>query len=231
MRWVFAADKLFSVIGNSNATTYVEIFPRIQRNEIWKGATANASDMVFGVPKGTEIKPQDRLKAEKMGYPSDEKRDYTRLGNSCWFTNLDHGRRHEPLSLMTMADNLRFSKHADVLALGYQTYVNIDAIEVGHVDAIPSDYPGLMGVPITFLDKYDPEQFEIVGSAEDMEQMRLLGAAPLGQAFVDAYKADGGTGSVSAGHRKVGLTKPRHYVPFKRILIRHRDPVAPSKGA
>ncbi|MBM6978776.1 MAG: hypothetical protein I3J03_03565 [Actinomyces succiniciruminis] len=224
MRWVFEADKLFSVIGNSNATTYVEIFPRIQSNQIWKGATANTSDMVFGVPKGTDVKLQDRLKAERMGYPSDDNRDYTRLGNSCWFTNLDHGRRHEPLSLMTMADNLRFSKHSDIRSLGYQTYVNIDAIEVGYVDAIPSDYPGLMGVPITFLDKYDPEQFEIVGSAEDMEQMRLLGAAPLGQAFVDAYKADGGTGSVSAGHRKVGLTKPRHYVPFKRILIRHRNP-------
>ncbi len=72
----------------------------------------------------------DRLKAEKLGYPSDDEHDYTRLGNSCWFTNIDHGRRHEPLQLMTMADNIKFSKHKEVRGVGYQPYDNFDAIEV-----------------------------------------------------------------------------------------------------
>ena len=87
-------------------------------------------------------------------------------GNSCWFTNIDHGRRHEPLQLMTMADNIKFSKHKEVRGVGYQRYDNFDAIEVPFIDAIPSDYDGMMGVPITFLDKYNPDQFEIVGSSE-----------------------------------------------------------------
>ncbi|MDE2400185.1 MAG: adenine-specific methyltransferase EcoRI family protein [Burkholderiales bacterium] len=169
--WLVAGGKTFSVIGNSNATTYKEIFPLIQQNALWKGATANNTDMVFGVPKGTEIKESDKQKAERLGYPSDGDYDYTRLGNSCWFTNIEHGRRHEPLQLMTMADNLKYSRHKEVCELGYQTYDNYDGIEVPFMDALPSDYAGVMGVPITFLDKYNPDQFEIVGIAK----------APLGE--------------------------------------------------
>ena len=101
--WLVEGGKTFSVIGNSNATTYVEIFPLIQQNRLWKGATANSTDMVFGVPKGAPVKEADRLKAERLGYPSTDKHDFTRLGNACWFTNIDHGRRHEPLQLMTIA--------------------------------------------------------------------------------------------------------------------------------
>lgn len=222
LAWVVEADKKFSMIGNSNAVTYVEAFPLIQDNKMWKGATANHTDMVFGVPKGTEVNEADRLKAERLGYPSDDERDYTRLGNSCWFTNIDHGRRHEALQLMTMADNVKFSRHKDVRGTGYRRYYNYDAIEVPHVDAIPADFQGVMGVPITFLDRYNPDQFEIVGSSEDMEQMGALGAKPLGPDFVRTYFEQGGTGSISAGHRKLGLTEPRYYVPFKRILIRHK---------
>ena len=83
--------------------------------------------------------------------------------NCCWFTNLEHGRRHQPLQLMTMADNIKFSKHKEIKGKAYQKYDNYDAIEVPYTDAIPSDYKGVMGVPISFLDKYCPEQFEIVG--------------------------------------------------------------------
>ncbi len=82
---------------------------------------------------------------------------------SIWFTNLEHGRRHSPLSLMTMEQNIRYSKHKDVREVGYRKYDNYDAIEVPYTDAIPADYDGIMGVPITFLDKYCPEQFEIIG--------------------------------------------------------------------
>ena len=154
------------MIGNNNAITYNEVFPHIMADKLWKGATANSTDMVFGVPKGAKVSVADRLKAAKLGYPSDDERDYTRLGNSCWFTNIDHGRRHEPLQLMTTADNIKFSRHKEVRGVGYKRYDNFDAIEVPFTDAIPSDHDGMMGVPITFLDKYDPDQFDIVGSSE-----------------------------------------------------------------
>ena len=88
----------------------------------------------------------------------------TRVQGVRWFTNLDHGRLHQPLPLMTMADNLKFSKHKEIKGKQfYDQYDNYDAIEVPYVDAIPSDYDGVMGVPISILDKYSPDQFEIVG--------------------------------------------------------------------
>lgn len=158
LAWILEGHKKFLIIGNQNAITYKEVFPYIKANELWLGATGFSTDMVFAVPKGTEVDPKDRAKAAKLGYEG----DYTRLGNSCWFTNLDHGRRHQPLQLMTVADNLKFSRHKDVKENGYPKYDNYDAIEVPYVDAIPSDYTGAMGVPITFLDKYCPDQFEIV---------------------------------------------------------------------
>ena len=166
LAWLMNGRVQFSVIGNVNATTYKEVFPLIEQNLVWKGATANSSDMVFEVPPGVEVAPSDRLKAEKLGYASNDRRTYTRLGNSCWFTNIEHGRRHEPLTLMTMADNIKYSRHKDVRGHEYQFYDNYDALDVGHVDAIPSDHSGTIGVPITFLDRYNPEQFEIVGIAK-----------------------------------------------------------------
>ena len=114
--------------------------------------------MVFEVPEGTDISIKDREKAAKMGYVG----NYTRLGNSCWFTNMDHGRRHQWLDLMTMADNLRYSRHKGLKDLGYQKFDHYDAINIPFTDSIPSDYEGEMGVPISFIHKYNPEQFEII---------------------------------------------------------------------
>ena len=159
--WIMEAYKKFLVIGNMNAITYKEIFPLIKENKMWIGATGFLNDMVFGVPEGTVVKETDRAKAARLGYVG----NYTRLGNSCWYTNLEHGRRHQPLSLMTMSDNLRYSKHKELRGkAGYDHYDNYDAIEVPYTDAIPSDYDGVMGVPISFLGKYCPEQFEIVNA-------------------------------------------------------------------
>ncbi|WIY83934.1 adenine-specific methyltransferase EcoRI family protein [Propionimicrobium sp. PCR01-08-3] len=228
--WLMEGDVRFSVVGNSNATTYVEIFPLIRENKVWKGATANATDMVFAVPKGTPLKEADRLKAQRLGYPSTDEHDFTRLGNSCWFTNIEHGRRHEPLTMLSMADNIKFSKHREIKGVGYERYYNFqEAIEVPFVDAIPSDHEGVMGVPITFLDKYNPDQFEILAHGDDMEALRLLGVDTLGQEFVNTYYAQGGTGGNSPGHRRLGLTKPTYHTAYKRILIRHRNP-EPKKG-
>ncbi|HPE78285.1 MAG TPA: adenine-specific methyltransferase EcoRI family protein [Draconibacterium sp.] len=160
LAWIIEADKQFVIIGNMNAITYKEVFPLIKENKAWLGATGNGNDMVFAVPAGAEVAESDRQKAARLGYVG----DYTRLGNSCWFTNLDHGRRHKPLPLMTMDDNLKYSKHKEIKGKkSYDKYDNYDAIEVPFTDAIPGDYDGVMGVPISFLDKYCPEQFQILG--------------------------------------------------------------------
>jgi len=218
LSWIVEADKRLAIIGSGNAVTYKEVFPLIKANRLWKGATGSTTDMVFGVPEGAEVAESDRLKAERLGY----KGNYTRLGNSCWYTNIEHGRRHEPLQLMTEADNIKFSKHKEVRGIGYAQYDNYDAIEVPFVDAIPSDYGGMMGVPVTFLDRYNPDQFEILFNADDMEQTREYGVEPLGEKRVADYYLAGGTGGNSKGHRKLFLYGARPWVPFKRIVIRRR---------
>jgi hypothetical protein len=86
--------------------------------------------------------------------------------NALWLTNIDHGRRHSPLELMTFDENLKFSRDKKVRLNGYPKYDNYDAIEIPSTAAIPDDYKGVMGVPITFLDKYNPDQFEILGITE-----------------------------------------------------------------
>lgn len=169
LSWTVEANKSFLFIGNQNAITYKELFKLAKENRLWLGATGFATDMVFAVPKGSDIDPKDRAKAAKMGYVG----DYTRLGNSCWFTNLDHGRRHEPLQLMSIKDNIKYSKHKEIKGIGYKRYDNFDAIEVPFVDSIPNDYEGVMGVPITFLDKYCPDQFEIIDTTERWSAARI----------------------------------------------------------
>ena len=162
LSWLVEAEKQFVIIGNMNAITYKEVFPLIKQNQMWLGATGNGSDMVFAVPEDAEVAEADRQKAARLGYVG----DYTRLGNSCWFSNLDHGRRHQKLQLMSMADNLKFNKKLKGQE-AYEKYDNYNAIEVPFTDAIPIDYDGVMGVPISFLDKYSPEQFDIVGASDN----------------------------------------------------------------
>ena len=174
LAWIVEGKKQFAVIGNMNAITYKEVFPLIKDNKVWLGATGNGNDMVFGVPDGAKVDEKDKAKAARLGYVG----NYTRLGNSCWFTSIEHGRRHEPLSLMSMADNLRFSKHKELKGkAAYDRYDNYDAIEVPFTDAIPSDYDGVMGVPISFLIKYCPEQFEILGQTQG-DSGKELGLRP-----------------------------------------------------
>ena len=201
--WLVNAKKDFAMIGNMNAITYKEVFPYIQSNKVWLGATGNGSDMVFRVPEGFEVAPKDKEKAEKLGYVG----DFTRLGNSCWFTSLEHGRRHEPLALMSMADNLKFNK--TIQAVGYTEYDNYEAIEVPRTDAIPSDYQGVMGVPISFLHKYNPEQFEILGS-------RRWSKSP------DLARLYRGTKTLETD--KATLIKGKE--TYDRIFIRHRKPTS-----
>ena len=151
--WIVEADKKFVIIGNMNALTYREVFPLIKDNKIWLGNGFHNGNAYFR-PVGER---------EYASGVKDDSTGLVKFRNCCWFTNLDHGRRHQPLSLMTMEENIMYSKHKDIRGKGYAHYDNYDAIEVPYTDAIPSDYDGAMGVPITFLDKYCPDQFEILG--------------------------------------------------------------------
>ena len=153
LAWIVEADKKFVIIGNMNALTYREVFPLIKNNKIWLGNGFHNGNAYFR-PVGER---------EYASGVKDDSTGLVKFRNCCWFTNLDHGRRHQPLSLMTMEENIMYSKHKDIRGKGYVHYDNYDAIEVPYTDAIPSDYDGAMGVPITFLDKYCPDQFKILG--------------------------------------------------------------------
>ena len=151
-------NKQFVIIGSMNAITYKDVFPNIKENKMWLGATNFNIGMYFQVPDGFVYADSYKFEREQNGVK------VNRVPGVCWFTNLDHGRRHQPLPLMTMEENLKFSKHKNIKGKKkYDEYDNYDAIEVPFTNAIPSDYDGVMGVPITFLDKYSPEQFEIIG--------------------------------------------------------------------
>jgi hypothetical protein len=150
-------DKQFLIIGNLNAITYKEVFPLLKENKIWLGNGFNAGNAYFATPTA------DRY-GEGVYNPET---GLVKFRNVCWFTNLDHGRRHQRFVPMSMERNLRFNDHGGKVT--YQKYDNYDAIEVPYTDAIPSDYEGIMGVPISFFDKYNPDQFELLGSADDKD--------------------------------------------------------------
>lgn len=217
--WIIQANKKFAIIGNMNAITYKEVFPLISANTLWLGATGNGNDMVFAVPKGTEVTESDRKKAERLGYIG----DYTRLGNSCWFTNLEHGRRHQPLQLMTMDDNVKFNSRLDGKN-AYQPYDNYDAIEIPFTNAIPIDYDGVMGVPISFLDKYCPEQFEILGMCENEDLYNLKTKVYTSQEKSNAYFAKfGRKGNYDLNASAVLNVDGQLEKVYQRILIKHRQ--------
>lgn len=171
LKWILEAEKQFVILGNMNAITYKEVFPHLKDNEIWLGYKSLNQDMYFDVP---DERKEWLLANKKEGsaYKIIDGVVMGRLASACWFTNLDHGKRHKPLMLDTMAHDLKFNKKLKKKLINsygqeegnlyYPKYDNYDAIEVPFTECIPSDYDGVMGVPISFLDKYCPEQFEIV---------------------------------------------------------------------
>lgn len=191
--WIFEAGKQFVIVGNYNALTYKEVFPRVMADQMWMGNGFAGGNAYFGVPKG------DGGKYVPGVY--DEQTSLVHFRNACWFTNMEHGRRHTPLSLMTAEGNIRYSRHKDIRGAPYARYDNYDAIEVPYVDAIPSDYDGVMGVPVTFLDKYCPEQFEILGCTESE-----------GKGFSNGLWTDTACAQPLVG----GVRR------YKRLFIRHR---------
>ena len=188
---LFEYSKKFVIIGNMNAITYKEIFPLIKKDMMWLGNGFHAGNAYFATPNLREF----------ASGVYDQKTGLVKFRNVCWFTNLDHGRRHQPLSLMTMTDNLKFNKKMSG-KIEYDHYDNYAAVEVPFTNAIPSDYDGVMGVPISFLDKYSPEQFEILGATESE-----------GRGFSNGlWRVDSKVSQPVINGQRV----------YKRIFIRHR---------
>jgi hypothetical protein len=162
--WIIEANKKFVLISNINAITYKEVFPLIRENKLWLGNGFHAGNAYFSTPFAKEY-------GEGI---YDSETGLVKFRNVAWFTNIDHGRRHQPLPLMTMSENLKFSKHKEIKGKeSYDEYDNYNAIDVPFTDAIPSDYDGVMGVPISFLSKHSPEQFEIIGSDYEVREGKL----------------------------------------------------------
>ncbi len=186
LAWIVENDKQFLIIGNMNAITYKEIFPLIMGNKMWLGNGFRAGNAYFS-------SPVTRSYANGVFNPDS---GLVKFRNCCWFTNLDHGRRHQPIPLMTMADNLKFSRHKGIKNKAtYDRYDNYDAIEVPFTDSIPADYNGIMGVPVSFLEKYCPEQFEIEGMCENIDlytlKTKVYSATECRQAYFNKFGKKG----------------------------------------
>jgi len=210
-------DKKFLIIGNMNALKYANIFPLIKDNKIWLGNNyrVNGGAMFFEIPEAIVNLDQVReIKTNESG----KKIYITRVQGIRWFTNLDHGRRHQAVPFMTESDVIKF-----VTKKPFYKYDNYDAIEVSLVKNIPSDYKGYMGVPISFLDKYSPIQFEIVGLGQG-SLYRELTPKGLSKEFVENYYKNGGTGSISENHPILGYydENDKATIPYMRIIIKHK---------
>ncbi len=187
-------DKKFLIIGNINVVTYKEVFPLIRDNKMWLGPSITSGDRKFNVPEDYP------LNAAGCGIDSDGKR-YIRVKGVRWFTNLDHNKRHEELDLVC-----RYTSEE------YPQYDNYNAINIGKTVDIPYDYDGYMGVPITFLDKYNPDQFEIIWQACG----NTRASAPsdiLKELQYKAHPEDRGGCGVIKGKRQ-----------YARVIIRNKNP-------
>ena len=197
--------KKFLIIGSQKSIGCKEIFPLFQENKILWGYGFKGAASHFFSPY------------EDTATAGDHKKDMIRVSGVTWFTNLEIPKRSEEMDLVC-----RYSPDE------YPRYENYNAIEVGKTTDIPFDYPGIMGVPITFLDKYCPDQFDIVGSNSSTDLCKMLGVQPLGQDWINRYRAAGGTGHNTANMVRIVYNdksgKPK--VAFQRIFIRNKHPQA-----
>lgn len=214
--WIMEAGKKFAIIGNINAITYKEIFPLIKENKIW-------TDNPFVRGAGYFTAPYEIDTSLSYFNSHDYREGLIRVPGVRWYTNIELGRRHQPQQLMTMADNIRYSKHKEVKGIGYHKYDNYDAIDVPFTDAIPSDYDGKMGVPISWLDKFCPKQFDIIGNGDDVEWLRQVGAGIIGQKNIDLLRKQGNKAHVTANMTSLCMTVDGEVsLPYKRIIIRKK---------
>ncbi len=218
IKQLVAYDKKFLIIGTLNAITYKEVFPLLKENKVWLGNNYNVNGgaMFYEIPEA--IANLDQVREIKT--KEDGKKVYiTRVQGVRWFTNLDHGRLHEKLPLMTEADVVKFSTKKP-----FDKYDNYDAIEVSLVKNIPSDYRGVIGVPISIMDKYSPEQFIILGTSDNgLVDDKFKKTPGLTKEFVDDYYKAGGTGAYKGGNPTAGYYENNiAKMVYKRIFIKHK---------
>ncbi len=209
--WLFEDEKQFLVIANKNSITYKEIFPLIMKNKMWSGRTSWGGGMWFETKDANDV--DKVINGVNMKNVS-----------STWFTNIEHGRRHQPMSLMTMEDNIKFSKHKEVNGKQYAKYLTFDAIDIPYSDAIPKDYKGIMGVPKSFLEFYCAEQFELLGYEREDENI-VVGIERMPEEFLNVYRQQGGKGHYTKGMKMLCYydSEGSAKIPFSRILIRYTD--------
>ena len=200
-------NKKFIVIGSQNAITYKEIFPLFKENTLWLGYGFKGGNAYFSIPN------QETSRFANGVY--DAETGLVKFRNCAWFTNLDIDKRHEEMIL-----------YKPYIANEYPKYDNYNAIEVSKTAEIPVDYYGAMGVPITFMDKYNPEQFEIIGCADYTGKYGSdeIGVSRIGEEWIEKYRKQGGK-----GHYTANMTSLVYYDDngkacntFKRILIRRK---------
>ena len=228
MDWIFEGNKKCVIMGNMNAIICKNIFPLIQENKLWLGSGKDNGNKEFRVPDSYELYAND-FRISEGGTK------YIGVKGVKWFTNLEHGRRHQPMQLMTMADNKKFNKKVIKTPEIYQKYDNYDAIEISYTEAIPSDYEGIMGVPISFLDKYCPEQFEILGISQ-RGCHDLVPDTRKYNDYIEVRQNGEKTGSsgvktnenanlaINDGKKNYFINKDGHIVQslYSRIFIRHK---------
>ena len=199
-------EKKFLIIGNINTVACKEIFPLIMNNQIWLGASIHSGDRKFWVPDDYEL--------NAAGCGIDESgRKYIRVKGVRWYTNLDYKERHEDLIL-----------YKSYSPEEYPTYENYDAIDVAKTSEIPMDYYDKMGVPVTFLDKYNPDQFEIIGNAGDGDWLKSIGVQPMGADAVQNLRAQGNRSHVSPNMMSLYLrVDGKVSRPYSRIIIRRKQ--------
>jgi len=185
-------DKKFLILGNQNAISYKELFPLIMNNKMWLGY--NSGTMSFEIPEHTP---------EKTGVYVDENgKRLQKFGNITWYTNLDHNKRHEEIILYKRYNEKEYPK-----------YDNYDAIEIGRVSDIPEDYDGVMGVPITFINSYNPEQFEILGITDRGNEYGLK---------TKEYTREDSSKYSDLNRRSVIIENGRYVPKYVRLLIKHK---------
>jgi len=194
-------DKKFLILGNNNAITYKGVFSYLMNNKLWLGYHANQT-MEFRIRD--DYKKWARI---ENGIK------YGKVPAITWFTNMDTKNRHEKLILYK-----KYNK------TNYPTYVTFDAIEVGTVSDIPEDYYGVLGVPKTFIQNYNPEQFEIIGYEREDENVKI-GIKRMGEKFIADYRSQGGKGHYTSNMKMLCYydNDGKAKIPFSRILIRRKE--------
>lgn len=203
-------DKKFLIIGNQNALTYKECFKLVKENNMWLGVSIHSGDREFMIPPTYEVRSKS-LRVDEKG------NRYIRVVGVRWFTNLDYPQRHEDLDL-----------YKQYTPEEYPTYENYDAINVNKTGEIPIDFEGIMGVPITFMDKYNPDQFEILGMCENEDlyalKTKVYTTAECKQAYFAKF---GKNGTYDLNASGVILKDGIQEKVYQRILIRNKKPQKP----